>query len=119
MQAVDSDFLCVLKFASNGESHTPRLQRPSRRQKTELSLHAVKRSQQGAIPSEAVPLLLAYDERSRDGRGGVRYMMTHTSLAAVARAVGHSQRLDALAGAYAVVSADKERAVITVGHRFS
>jgi len=40
-------------------------------------------------------------------------------LAAVARAVGRSQRLDALAGAYAVVSADDERAVITVGHRYS
>lgn len=92
---------------------------PSRRQKIELSRHAAKRSQQRAIPSEAVPLLLAYGERSHDGRGGVRYMMTRTSLAAVARAVGHSQRLDALAGAYAVVSADDERAVITVGHRFS
>jgi hypothetical protein len=46
-------------------------------------------------------------------------MMTHSSLAAVARAVGRSQRLDALAGAYAVVSADDERAVITVGHRYS
>lgn len=43
----------------------------------------------------------------------------HTSLAAVARAVGHLQRLDALAGAYAVVSADDERAVIAVGHRLS
>ena len=92
---------------------------PSRRQKIELSRHAAKRSQQRAIPSEAVPLLLAYEKRSHDGRGGVRCMMTHTSLAALARAVGHSQRLDALAGAYAVVSADDERAVITVGHRFS
>lgn len=92
---------------------------PTRRQKIELSRHAAKRSQQRAIPSDALPLLLAYGERSHDGRGGVRYMMTHTSLAALARAVGRSQRLDSLAGAYAVVSADDERAVITVGHRYS
>jgi hypothetical protein len=92
---------------------------PSLRQKFEFSRHAAKRSQQRAIPSDALPLLLAYGERSDDGRGCVRYMMTHSSLAAVARAVGRSQRLDALAGAYAVVSADDERAVITVGHRHS
>lgn len=88
---------------------------PTRGQKIELS----HRSQQRAIAVEALPLMLAYGERSHDGRGGVRYMMTHTSLAAVARAVGHSQWLDSLAGAYAVVSADDERAVITVGHRYS
>jgi hypothetical protein len=92
---------------------------PALRQKIEFSRHAAKRSQQRAIPADALPLLLAYGERSHDGRGGVRYMMTHSSLAAVARAVGRSQRLDALAGAYAVVSADDERAVITVGHRYS
>jgi len=92
---------------------------PARRQKIEFSRHAARRSQQRAIPSEALPFLLAYGERGHDGRGGVRCMMTHTSLAAVARAVDHSQRLDSLAGAYAVVSADDERAVITVGHRYS
>jgi len=92
---------------------------PSRRQKIELSRHAAKRSQQRAIPSVALPLLLAYGERSHDGRGGVRYLMTRSSLAAVARAVSRSQRRDTLAGAYAVVSADDERAVITVGHRYS
>lgn len=92
---------------------------PTRRQKIELSRHAAKRSQQRAIPAEALPLLLACGERRHDGRGGVRYIITRASLAAAARAVGHSRRLDSLAGAYAVVSGDDERAVITVGHSYS
>ena len=97
------------------ESNTHYL--PRRRQKIELSKHASRRTKQRAIPHDALPILLAYGERSHDGRGGVRYLMTDRSVAALVRAVGRSQRLDSLAGAYAVVSADDERSVITVGHR--
>lgn len=89
------------------------------RRKIEFSRHAHKRAQQRAISGDAVPLLLAYGERSHDGQGGIRYLMTDRAMAAVARAIGRTQRLDALAGSYAVVSAEDDSTVITVGHRYS
>ncbi len=62
-------------------------------------------------------LVLAYGQREFDGQGGIRYLMTADSIASLRRAVGHTQRVDALAGVYAVVSAE-DSTLITVGHRF-
>lgn len=81
--------------------------------------HAIKRSQQRGIGQECVPLILAYGERSHDGRGGIRYLLTKRAIANLELAVGRSQRLDQLKGCYAVVSADDEKRIITMGHRYS
>ena len=89
------------------------------RRKIELSRHAYKRAQQRAIPQECVPLILAYGERTHDGQGGIRYLLTEKAMAILSRAIGHSQRLETLAGCYAVVSAEDEETIITVGHRYN
>ncbi len=89
------------------------------RRKIEVSRHAAKRGQQRAIAQDCIPLILAYGERTHDGIGGIRFLLTERALASVRRAVGNSQRLESLAGSYAVVSANDERTVITVGHRYS
>lgn len=89
---------------------------PSRRQRVALSRHADKRAQQRGIDYASVPLVLAYGRREFDGRGGVRYLMTEDSVASLRRAVGKTQQVEALAGVYAVVSAEDET-VITIGHR--
>lgn len=81
-----------------------------------LSRHASKRAQQRGIDRASVPLVLAYGEREFDGQGGIRYLMTRSAVDMLQRAVGRSPRVEALAGVYAVVSAD-DQTVITVGHR--
>lgn len=83
-----------------------------------LSRHAEKRGQQRCIDKASLPLVFAYGQREFDGQGGIRYLMTADSIASLRRAVGHTQRVDALAGVYAVVSAE-DSTVITVGHRSS
>ena len=89
------------------------------RRKIEVSRHAHKRAQQRAIPQDCVPLILAYGERSHDGQGGIRYLLTDRVMAILSRAIGHSQRLETLTGCYAVVAAEDEQTVITLGHRQS
>ncbi len=89
------------------------------RRKIELSRHAHKRSQQRAISQDCVPLILAYGERTHDGRGGIRYLLTDRAMASLSRAIGHSQRLETLTGCYAVVAEENEQTVITLGHRHS
>lgn len=89
---------------------------PNRRQRVALSRHADKRAQQRGIDQVSVPLVLAFGKREFDGRGGVRYLMTAESVASLRRAVGKTQQVEALAGVYAVVSAEGET-VITLGHR--
>jgi len=91
---------------------------PLRYRKAALSRHANKRAQQRGIGPESLPLLLAYGKREFDGKGGVRYLMTEDSLRHLRKAVGASQQVEALAGVYAVVSAD-QGTVITIGHRHS
>ena len=88
----------------------------SRCRRASTSRHAYKRAQQRGIDKLALPLLLAYGEREFDGKGGIRYLMTARSLASLRRAVGHTKQVEALAGVYAVVSAENQ-IVITVGHR--
>jgi len=89
---------------------------PIARKKIELRRHASIRSQQRAIPQDCVDLIVHFGERSHDGRGGIRCLMTEKAIARLGRAVGHTQRLGSLAGCYAVISADDESVVITVGH---
>ena len=89
------------------------------RRKIEFSRHANKRAQQRAIPQECVPLILAYGERTHDGQGGIRYLLTEKAMVSLGRAIGHSQRLETLTGCYAVVSAEDEETIITVGHRYN
>jgi hypothetical protein len=81
-----------------------------------LSRHAGKRAQQRGIDQSAVSLVLAYGKREFDGRGGVRYLMTRDSIDCLRRVVGTTQQVEALAGVYAVVSAEDDT-VITLGHR--
>jgi len=91
---------------------------PASRKRALLSKHANKRAQQRGIDHASLPLVLAFGRREFDGRGGVRYLMTADSIASLRRAVGNTRQVDALAGVYAVVSAEDET-VITVGHRHS
>ena len=53
------------------------------RRKIELSRHASRRARQRAISQDCVPLILAYGERSHDGHGGIRYLLTRRSMAAL------------------------------------
>lgn len=80
-----------------------------------LSRHAQKRAQQRAIDESAVPLLLAYGRREYDGKGCVRYAMTPEALERLCRTVGRTKQIEALAGTYAVVSAE-DQTVVTLGH---
>lgn len=81
-----------------------------------MSRHAGKRAQQRCIDKAALPLLLAYGQREYDGKGGIRYLMTASSLDSLSRAVGRTKQVEAPAGVYAVVSAE-DQTVITIGHR--
>lgn len=60
--------------------------------------------------------MVAFGEMEHDNRGGVRYLMTAKALENLRRVVGNSQKVDALAGVYAVVSAT-DPTIITVAHR--
>jgi hypothetical protein len=84
--------------------------------KKELSRHAQKRGNQRGIPAVCLPIVVAFGEKEFDGRGGVRYLMTADAIASLRRAVGATQQVDALAGVYAVLSAE-DQTVITIGHR--
>jgi len=81
-----------------------------------MSRHADKRAQQRGIDKVALPLLLAYGQREFDGKGGIRYLMTASSLDSLSRAVGRTKQVEALAGVYAVISAE-DQTVIMMGHR--
>jgi hypothetical protein len=91
---------------------------PMSRVKREMSRHAQKRSQQRGLAAETVDLLLAFGEREHDNHGGVLYRMTERALNKLQRVVGRSQRVDALAGVYVVMSAD-EQTVITLAHQYN
>lgn len=88
-----------------------------RRPRPALSRHAGKRAQQRGIDQSAAALVVAYGKREFDGRGGVRYLMTRESIESLRRVVGTTQQVEALAGVYAVVSAEDDT-VITLGHRY-
>lgn len=89
---------------------------PTSRTKREMSLHARKRGCQRGISPGSAALVVAFGEMEHDNRGGVRYLMTEKALEGLRRVVGNSQKVDALAGVYAVVSAT-DSTIITVAHR--
>ena len=91
---------------------------PSSRQKAELSQHAQKRCQQRGFDHDVVPVVTAFGDRSYDGRGGIRYLMSGNAMSTLVRTLGRNQRIDALTGVYVVVSAD-DGSVITIGHRYN
>lgn len=91
---------------------------PTRHRRASMSRHADKRAQQRGIDKSALPLLLAYGQREYDGKGGIRYLMTTSSLNNLSRVVGRTKQVEALAGVYAIVSAE-DQTVITIGHRHS
>ncbi len=89
---------------------------PVSRIKREMSRHAQKRSAQRGISCASAALVVAFGEPEHDNQGAVRYLMTAKSLDKLRRAVGSSQKVDALAGVYAVLSATGPT-IITVAHR--
>ena len=89
---------------------------PKSRTKREMSLHAQKRGCQRGIPPGSATLVVAFGEPEHDNRGGIRYLMTDKALDNLRRVVGNSQKVEALAGVYAVVSAT-DSTIITVAHR--
>lgn len=88
-----------------------------RKRALNLSKHSAIRKQQRAISQEAVELIVFFGERSHDGHGGIRCLMTDRAVAKLEKVVGHTQRTDNLRGCYVVLSAKDEHTVITVGHR--
>jgi len=91
---------------------------PASRAKRELSLHAQKRARERGIPPGSAAIVLAFGEMEHDNRGGIRYMMTTKAMDNLRRTVGNSQKVDALAGVYAVVSAT-DPTIITLAHRYN
>ena len=89
---------------------------PVRRHQAQLSKHALHRSQQRGIAPELVPVITTFGEKSHDGRGGMRYLMTDRAMTRLVRVLGRNQQIDRLGGAYVVLSTDGEQ-VITVAHR--
>ena len=90
----------------------------NRQRRAVLTRHAQKRVAQRGLPRESVDVIRTFGERTYDGHGGVRHLMTRAAVERLARVVGRSQQLDALAGAYIVVSADDDSVVITASHRY-
>jgi hypothetical protein len=83
-----------------------------------MTRHAQKRSAQRGFARESVELIRTFGERSHDGRGGIRCFMTRAAVERLGCVFGHSQQLEALAGAYVVLSAADEAVVITASHRY-
>lgn len=88
----------------------------NRFKRAQLTAHARKRSAQRTIATDSIELIRVFGERTHDGRGGIRCLMTKTAVDRLARTIGHTQQIDALAGAYLVLSADDESVVITVAY---
>ena len=93
---------------------------PMMRRKRELHLsqHAKERKQQRAISAESVELIVFFGERTHDGQGGIRCLMTDKAVTRLERVLGHTQRIANLTGCYVVLSAEDECTVITVGHLY-
>jgi hypothetical protein len=83
-----------------------------------LSKHANQRSQQRGIKENCIPLLVAYGEKSYDGDGGIRYLMTSRAIQALRSVIGESSKIQSLEGVYAVMDSATGTTVITAGHRY-
>lgn len=88
---------------------------PSARVAMSRSKHAAKRAQQRGIWAPTIQVIAAFGERTFDGHGAIRCVMTERSVENLRKAVTSIQRLEAMLGTYAVLSADNGT-VITVGH---
>lgn len=84
-----------------------------------MTRHAAKRAQQRGLDPQSLQLVKAFGERSYDGQGAVRYQMTERAMRSLVRALGRTQQIDALAGAYLVLDAADETVVITASHRWN
>lgn len=91
----------------------------NRQRRAQLSQHAKCRSQQRGFAPGAASVIARFGERNHDGGGGIRFLMTEKAMAALTRTLGRNQKIDSLAGAYVVVSAEDEETVITIGHRYN
>jgi hypothetical protein len=91
----------------------------NRERRAKLSRHARCRSQQRGFSIDTASVITAFGERSHDCHGGIRYLMTEGAMTRMSRTLGRNQVIDALAGAYVVVSAEDEQTVITIGHCYS
>ena len=80
-------------------------------------MHASKRLQQRGISNGCVSLILAFGTQEHDGMGGVRYLMTTSSIERMCATLGKTKQISDMAGMYAVVSA-ADGTVVTVGHRY-
>ena len=98
--------------------HTNSTFESNRQNRFSLTRHAKRRCSQRGIRDESVVLVRAFGERSHDGRGGIRCLMTRAAVQRLESVVGHSQRTESLTGVYVVLSADDEQVVITAAHRF-
>ena len=83
-----------------------------------MTRHAHKRNAQRGFTRDSVELIRTFGERSYDGQGGIRCLMTRAAVERLGCFLGHSQQLEALAGAYVVLSADDDAVVITASHRY-
>lgn len=90
----------------------------NRRKRAVMTHHAQKRSAQRGFTPDSVELIRSFGERSHDGRGGIRCLMTRAAVERLGNVLGRSQRLEALAGAYVVLSANDDAVVITASHRY-
>jgi hypothetical protein len=84
-----------------------------------LTKHAMKRSQQRAIPPLVDEWLAAYGAEQYDGAGGVVVYFSRDSVRRLERAFGRKpvQLMSRYLDCYKVLSAHDGR-VITIGHRF-
>lgn len=83
-----------------------------------MTRHAQKRRAQRGFSPDCIELIRIFGERSYDGHGGIRCLMTKTAMERLGNVFGRSQKLDALAGAYVVLSATGDEIVITASHRY-
>lgn len=82
-----------------------------------LSKHALKRSAQRGISLSSVPLIKAFGEQTFDGHGALRYVMTDRAIKSLREVVGSTQKVDSLAGVYAVISVT-DNTLITLAHLY-
>ena len=98
--------------------HTNENFESNRQRRLIMTRHAQKRSAQRCLPRDKVELIRTFGERSHDGHGGIRCVMTTIALERLENLLGRSSRLDTLSGAYIVLSATDEAVVITAGHLY-
>jgi len=98
--------------------HTNSALMPTKISRATITRHAQKRRAQRGIPEVAIDVIRYFGERSYDGKGGIRCLMTRDVVERLSGAFGRSQKLDALENKYVVLSADDEEVVITTSNLY-